>query len=127
MLGKRLVQGTCATLVVLALIMTNVDGAGASRHRNRTAPAGRVSRVPTDFYGVNGNYLYDEWAVRPTHAAAIAATGATIVRREAVWHEIEPLPPENGVHGWVWNAYDGLARDLAAKGLRWQPVLGYST
>lgn len=131
MLGKSmLMRGAVALLIALTVLVAGTDGADAARRRRTKVPAvGYAPRVAEDTYVMNGNFLL--WDVpiaqRPAHLKAVAATGTTAIRREAVWHEVEPLPPTDGVHRWKWGGYDAFVREMAAVGLRWQPVLGYST
>ena len=74
-------------------------------------------------YGVNaGRALADEPQV-----AAIASTGVTGVRADAVWGLAEPGAPRLLFgRSYDWSHADAVAGALARYGLRWQPVIAYS-
>src|SRR5260370_1251081 len=65
--------------------------------------------------------------------AALARTGATTVRSDALWETAEPTPPSDGVqlfppavgliHHYDWRRDDQIAGMLAAHGLRWLPII----
>jgi hypothetical protein len=57
---------------------------------------------------------------------ALAATGATIARSDALWEMVEPAPPSGGIHRYDWAFDDRIAGSLAAHGLRWLPIVDYS-
>src|SRR5260370_31086653 len=68
--------------------------------------------------------------------AALARTGATTVRSDALWETAEPTPPSDGVqlfppavgliHHYDWRRDDQIAGMLAAHGLRWLPIIDYT-
>ena len=92
------------------------------------AASAGAATVPPDFYGVNsGGTLVNDAASRPAALQAMAAGGLRFVRVDASWNGIEPLPPLAGVHRYVWAKTDLWVADLARAGLRWYPMLGYST
>lgn len=91
------------------------------------ATAGAAS-VPAGFYGVNsGSTLVTDAAARPAALRAMRAGGLSFVRVDASWGGVEPTPPVAGVHTYVWARYDLFVADLARNGLRWYPMVGYST
>src|SRR3954447_195960 len=93
------------------------------------AYAGTGTSAPEDFGGVNAQWVF--WA--PTQASwgphldAMAAGGVRVVRSDATWRSAEPVPPVHGRHVYVWAPFDAIVTALARRGLRWQPVLAYST
>jgi hypothetical protein len=91
------------------------------------ASAGAATSLPHDFAGMNAQWVFT--APRTTwdaHLAAMAAGGIRGVRSDATWAAIEPAAPTNGVHTYNWTSSDAIVTALAQRGLRWQPVLGYS-
>lgn len=56
------------------------------------------------------------------HLDALAAAGIPMARADAHWPAVQPFGP--GDRRWV--ATDRIAGALAARGLRWLPVLGYA-
>lgn len=84
--------------------------------------------MPGEFYGVNsGHALLEDRAQRPAAFAAMRAGGLSQVRTDASWTGIEPARPVAGVHTYEWAKYDLFVSDLAHNGLRWYPMLGYSS
>lgn len=87
------------------------------------APAGRS-------FGVNVNLLFNNFSYTPAQIdaqlAAVAATGATVARSDALWEATEPTAPVHGVHRYDWDFDDEIAGSLAAHGLTWLPILDYT-
>ncbi len=52
------------------------------------------------------------------------AEGLTLVRYGAPWSLMEPAAPVGGVRTYQWAYADLVTRTLAARGLRWYPILG---
>lgn len=85
-------------------------------------------------FGVSVNRLFNDQfsghryapAQLDAHLAALAATGATIARSDALWSAAEPAPPVRGVHRYDWRFADSIASALAAHELRWLPIVDYS-
>ena len=93
-----------------------------------TAVNARARTVPAEFYGVNsGGGLVNDPAARPAAFRTMRAGGLSFVRVDASWGNVEPAPPVGGVHTYNWATYDSFVADLARNGLRWYPVIGYST
>lgn len=87
---------------------------------------------PANPFGVNGGVLFPDGDRRldtALHTRAIAAAGLGTVRAVAFWDQIEPQAPDPalGKHAFVWRRTDDLVGGLATNGLRWEPVLGFST
>jgi hypothetical protein len=83
--------------------------------------------VPSDFYGVNGQWVFqsppDTW---PQQFSSMTSGGLTIVRTDARWSVAEPDPPSaSGEHTYDWSTYDTIVGTLAKYGLRWMPTLDY--
>jgi polysaccharide biosynthesis protein PslG len=57
---------------------------------------------------------------------ALRASGASLARSDALWEAAEPSAPVAGVHSFDWAFDDRIAGDLAAHGMSWLPILGYS-
>lgn len=53
--------------------------------------------------------------------------GLQTARIDARWQNVEPNPPSDGNHTYNWSMYDGIVQGLAQHGLRWLPIVGYST
>ncbi|MGI8712299.1 MAG: hypothetical protein ACR2NR_03775 [Solirubrobacteraceae bacterium] len=58
--------------------------------------------------------------------AALGVTGATIARSDALWEATEPDPPVDDRHSYHWQFDDLTVARLAARGLRWLPIVDYS-
>jgi hypothetical protein len=58
--------------------------------------------------------------------SALARTGATDARTDALWEATEPAPPLAGVHHYDWSFDDRIAAALALHGLRWLPIIDYT-
>jgi hypothetical protein len=58
--------------------------------------------------------------------AALARTGATLARTDALWEATEPTAPVGGIHHYDWRFDDGIAATLARHGLRWLPIIDYT-
>jgi hypothetical protein len=91
------------------------------------APSARAA-VPADWAGVNAQWVFPSlprsaWGV---HADAMRAAGVRVVRLDAEWRRVEPVAPSGGVHGYRWDFYDDVVATLAARGIRWYPVVDYS-
>jgi polysaccharide biosynthesis protein PslG len=58
----------------------------------------------------------------------LARNGARLVRRDAVWQEVEPAPPDplTGRHTYDWTRLDLFVWALARHGIRWLPIIDYS-
>src|SRR6185437_5030947 len=59
---------------------------------------------------------------------AMAGGGLSLARIDARWQNVEPTPPSSsGQHTYNWSMYDGIVQGLAQHGLRWLPIVDYST
>lgn len=112
---------------MLALACALLLGACGGRSRPR-ALGRRPSAGPQ--YGANVNYLftYRNQSEREIELQLreLQATGATIARTDSLWEATEPAPPRSGRHTYDWSFDDHIAADLAAAGLRWQPIIDYT-
>ncbi len=90
----------------------------------RAAPA----LLRSDYFGMNAQYVFklppQQW---DRQLAAIAATGVGVVREDAFWSRAERRAPSRGAHSYDWSSADAIAAALARNGLRWYPILDYST
>jgi hypothetical protein len=84
-----------------------------------------------DYYGINsgGEVFSMAPETRDAHLAKMRESGITVVRTDASWGGAEPTSPtENGgQHRYRWQGFDDLVGALARQGLRWYPILCYST
>jgi hypothetical protein len=114
-------------LAALALAIVLLSSSGGS-HRPVTTPA--PPPPAGEQFGVNVNRLFDDrtydLAQVDLQLSALAATGATIARSDALWEVTEPTPPVGGAHRYDWRFDDAIAASLARHGLRWLPILDYS-
>jgi len=120
-LALALTAGSAA--LVLAL------GAGAAA---AAAPPPTPDSSANVQVGANTGVLFDSGHFRRSQIdaqlAALAATGATVARSDAPWEATEPKPPLLGlIHQYDWRFDDIIAGSLAAHGIRWIPIIDYST
>jgi hypothetical protein len=84
--------------------------------------------VPAGFYGVNVQQVFDGpssgWN---TDLSAMASGGLSLARIDARWQNVEPNPPTGSGHNYNWSMYDGIVQGLAQHGIRWLPIVAYST
>jgi hypothetical protein len=84
--------------------------------------------VPAGFYGVNVQQVFSgpssSWQ---PDLNAMASGGLQVARIDARWQNVEPNPPSGGTHSYDWSMYDGIVQGLAEHGLRWLPIVAYST
>jgi hypothetical protein len=107
----------------------------------RAIPRHFPSAVAPDSLGVNmqwvralGRIGHDGGPGWGPFIALAAASGVTVVRDDALWADAEPTRPDpsTGAHTYTWSqpgnqfSYDAWAGDLAAAGIRWQPIVDYS-
>jgi hypothetical protein len=94
--------------------------------------AGPPAQPPPDSeqLGVNITFLFSLRRYRApqiaTQLAALARTGATLVRTDAPWEATEPRAPVGGIHRYHWAVDDRIVAALASHHLRWLPMIGYS-
>jgi hypothetical protein len=136
--------------LILALTLSGGGGGGGGRRPNRPRP-GPSSRPPAgpplqggplrpgpparpapaiEQLGVNIGLLFSlriySRAQIDAQLAALARTGATLVRTDAPWEATEPGAPANGVPRYNWRFEDGIVAALAGYRLQWLPVIDYS-
>src|SRR5215203_888724 len=81
-----------------------------------------------DFFGVNAQALFDLSPERvEAHLGVMAERGLELVRRDASWDAAEPEPPVGGRHSYLWDRFDREVAAYARHGLRWLPIVDYST
>jgi hypothetical protein len=80
------------------------------------------------FFGVNVQQVFSgpSSAWQP-HLTAMEDGGLQTARIDARWAIVEPNPPSGGMHSYNWSMYDGIVQGLAQHGLRWLPIVAYST
>jgi hypothetical protein len=85
--------------------------------------AKRSVRVGPDYFGVNYPLMmFDSNEVRQRQLEAIAEAGFENVRVALSWRDLEPEPPENGVHSYDVSRSDYQVAALARHGLRMAPA-----
>jgi hypothetical protein len=91
-----------------------------------TTPA--EAAAPANFYGVNVQAVFRgplaDWE---RNLSAMRSGGLQLARIDARWQNVEPRPPRRGVHLYTWAHYDRIVQMLASHGLRWLPIVDYST
>jgi Glycosyl hydrolase family 14 len=90
------------------------------------APASAASL--DGFYGVNVQQVFSgsSSAWQP-QLAAMSSGGLQLARIDARWSNVEPNPPSGGTHNYNWSQYDSMVQAMAQQGLRWYPIVAYST
>lgn len=85
-------------------------------------------RPPAGYFGVNAQFLFSSFpsSAWPAHLDAIAAADIEGVRHDALWEHAEPNPPAGGRHVYDWTRFDAVVGALAARRLRWLPIVDYS-
>src|SRR5438270_8466048 len=82
-------------------------------------------------FGVNTGVMFNggrySRAQIDAQLASLARTGATVVRSDALWEDGEPQPPLGILHRYNWTLDDLIVSSLDAHGLRWLPIIDYST
>jgi len=80
------------------------------------------------FYGVNVQAVFRgpraDW---DRNLSAMRSGGLQLARIDARWQNVEPRPPQRGRHLYSWAHYDRIVQMLASHGLRWLPIVDYST
>ncbi len=80
-------------------------------------------------FGVNGQFLFGTLPQQawPPHLDAMKDARISVVRYDALWDKVEPTPPVNGAHAYNWAHLDSVVASLAQRGIRWLPIVDYST
>lgn len=138
--------GALALAAVLALVLALVipGGGEGPAPASPTRPPGPPSSTggplragppalpapATEQLGANVGVLFNSMnytqAQIDAQLAALAHTGATLIRSDALWEATEPAPPVNGVPHYDWRFDDRIAASLAAYRLHWLPIIDYS-
>lgn len=115
--------GAIAAVVVLVVLLSQ---ASAPRPVHPKPPVAVTSVA----FGANVGQLFLGRDYGPaqidSQLTALAATGVTVARSDALWEASEPQPPSGGVHHYDWTFDDEVAGALAAHHLRWLPIIDYS-
>jgi len=110
--------------LVIAALLAIVPAAASAAIR-----AAAIDSSPEQF-GVNTGVLFNSEqytrAQIDAQLAALAATGATVVRSDALWEDTEQQPPIGILHRYNWTLDDEIVGSLAAHGLRWLPIIEYA-
>jgi hypothetical protein len=142
-LGALAVLGVLAVLVALVVRVVGHGSAadsarnGASHARIASAPRnpGQPAFLPIpagaarDSLGINAQFLFPllnaaQW---PQHIQEMRQAGIQLARVSADWGDAEPAAPDSGGHRYSWNYFDAVAGSLASAGIRWLPVVAFST
>src|SRR5215217_6832189 len=125
---RLLLGGVLAGLLLASAIGLYLqDGNRADDERgSESAPAAAADS--SGFFGVNAQALFGLSAGRvEAHLGVMADGGLELVRRDASWDVAEPEPPEGGRHSYLWDRFDREVAAYARHGLRWLPIVDYST
>jgi hypothetical protein len=91
------------------------------------APAAGAA-VPDMFYGANVQNVFDgsssSWG---SQVAAMSSGGLQLARYDARWQNVEPSAPSSGHHNYNWSFFDSIVTAMAQHGVRWYPIIDYST
>jgi hypothetical protein len=94
------------------------------------ASADPPARDAPEQFGANSGPLFNSGvytqAEIDSQLGALAATGATLVRSDALWERAEPQPPIALLRRYDWSFDDRIVRSLAAHELQWLPIIDYS-
>jgi hypothetical protein len=133
---RRLLVGAAALLVVAAAVVAAIEltRPGPSSRGPPSGPSSRgprsASRPAAPLIGVSVNRLFNDLSYRPdqidAQLAALAATGATAARTDALWGATEPFPPSSAAARYDWRFDDAIAGSLAAHRITWLPIVDYS-
>jgi hypothetical protein len=119
-------QAAVAAGVALAMVLAPTPLRPDSA---RAAGPAQASLSP-DQLGANTGVLFNgrrySQAEIDAQLAALARTGAKVVRSDALWEATEPEPPIVFVHRYDWSFDDLVVYSLASHGLRWLPIIDYS-
>ncbi len=124
---RRLIEIALATAVLVAAVVLPIVLTGGGPSKRATAPPPSRSG---EAFGASVNRLFNT----PTYSdaqldaqlTALAQTGVTIARSDALWEAAEPRPPDGSTHHYDWSFADRIAASLAVHRLRWLPVVDYS-
>jgi hypothetical protein len=117
--------------VTLAVLVA-VGAAHLARPANASADSFATDGAlgSTVDFGVNTGVMFNGGhytrAQIDAQLAALAKTGATVVRSDALWEDAEPQAPIGIFHRYNWTLDDLIMSSLAAHGLRWLPIIDYS-
>lgn len=124
--------GTAAVAVGVAVLLLGPSLASAAAPANAAASTGSAGPAPgsVEQLGANTGVLFNSGRYTPSQIdaqlAALAQTGATLVRSDALWEQSEPDTPIAFLHRYNWSFDDEIVRSLAALGLQWLPIIDYS-
>jgi hypothetical protein len=94
------------------------------------ADAAKVRRTK-DAVGVGVGGILDRWghrlSIADEHVKLAGESGIRLGRTDAFWAWGEPNAPQNGRHRYDWSRLDNAPQLLAHDGIRWLPILDYST
>jgi hypothetical protein len=132
--AASLAAAVIAAVVVIVVIAPGGGRPGTRAHRPAPPPPTGPSPVPASpsapEFGASANLLFNVPGIGAAQLdaqlSALAATGATLARSDALWEVSEPAPPVSGVHSYQWIFDDIVAGSLASHHLRWLPIIDYS-
>ena len=109
---RRLLASTLAVLAVVVSLPAAADARPA----------------PEEYAGINIQKLIFEMPPTSwfTHFNKMESAGIKLVRFDALWQRLEPAPPVDGRHTYRWDRFDPIVGELAKRGIRWLPIIGYA-
>jgi hypothetical protein len=114
-----------AILIGIAVALA-VSGGGAPKPRSSLNP----TRQATSNFGADVSAMFLNRTLSGASVdrelAGVAADGLGLVRAAPLWEFTEPQAPRSGVHTYDWRFDDFIDDHLAAHGLKWIAVLGYT-
>ena len=125
-----------AALLVAAVVLPIALTGGGGPAKRAVAPPATTAAVPSQpppaaqVFGASVNRIFNapdySDAQIDAQLTALAQTGATVARSDALWEAAEPQPPDGSTHHYDWSFADRIVQALAAHGLRWLPIVDYS-
>lgn len=117
--------------LLLLLLATSTLVVSSPAPAASTSAAGSPASTAPPSWGVAINDLFDgRGRVRNSgdlHLATIKEQGLGVARADAFWVWAELGAPKGGKHRYTWGRLDGAATAIARHGLRWLPVIAYSS
>ena len=120
--GVARLAAACLLALLVPLVAAPVVGAKRDRSASRVTAA-------SEFYGMNVQSLFglptERW---DAHLGVLSGGGIDLLRTDASWDAAEPNATDlAGQHTYDWSQFDARVAAMARHGVRWYPVMAYST